>query len=209
MKPTRPTFYVDLDRTLFITDRVGEIFDAIERLYPDNKHIKGGYERRRTYCVFPRQLEGDDAMYYHDIVAQLRDAGLDSNEVFTRLTDDICDGKFEYPGIAELIQTLQARGEVKILTYGEDLYQRFKVSLCPSLAGIEVVSTVEPKTQYLNENASAGDWIIDDKLMTDIKPGIRVVRIQHYPNVPADVYSLHELTIMIISELPERNHKQY
>ena len=197
----KPTFYIDLDRTLFRTDRVGEIFDSIERLYPHNQHIKEGYEQRHAYYVTSRQTDGDDSSYYHDLVTQLCDAELDCEDVFLKLASQIGDGRFEYSGAKELIDTARARGDVKILTYGEDTYQRFKASLCPALTDVEVISIIEPKPQYLNTNAVAGDWIIDDKQMSGVKPGIRAVRIQHDANVPAEVHSLAEVTALIVAEL--------
>ena len=198
----KPTFYVDLDRTLFHTDRVGEIFDSIEQLYPDNQQIKEGYKQRHAYYVVTHQTGGDDSSYYHDLVTQLCDAELDCEDVFLKLVSQVGDGRFEYPGAEELISTMQARGDVKILTYGEDTYQRFKVSLCPSLAGLAIATIIEPKVEYLNTHATVGDWIVDDKQLSGVKPGVRVVRIQHDANVPADVHSLAEVTALVTKEVP-------
>ncbi len=196
-----PVFYVDLDRTLFRTDRVSELFAAVERLYPDNDIIKGGYDKRAAYYVFAHKEEGDEATYYHDIVAQLHDAGLDHTEVFARLREELGDGRFEYPGAKDFIRALQALGEVKALTYGEDAYQRLKAVLCPSLEGVEVIAIIASKSDYLNRHAHTGDWIIDDKRLHGLTRGVTAVYIQHDPGMPADVHSLAEAKERIIAAI--------
>ena len=198
-----PVFYVDLDRTVFRTERVKELFAAIERLYPDNRAVKDGYKKRATYYVFAHKEEGDTTTYYHDIVAWLRDAGLDYREVFARLHNSFNDGRFEYPGAARFIHQLRSMGTVKVLTYGEDIYQRFKASLCPSLQGVEIITLIASKAEYLNSHAGPGDWIIDDKRLDGLSNGIRALHIQHDERLPADVHSLEKAGEYI----RERNRK--
>ena len=72
----KPTFYLDLDRTLFHTEHIGELFPVLERIYPDNAALRGGYERREEYFVFPHLDDGDTKTYYYDLAGQLRAAGL-------------------------------------------------------------------------------------------------------------------------------------
>lgn len=196
-----PVFYIDLDRTVFRTDQVHELFAAIERLYPANAAIKRGYDKRSAYYVFAHSAQGDDTTYYHDIVKQLRDAGLDVAEVFHKLRTELGDGRFEYEGLAECVRTLQRYGTVKLLTYGEDAYQRLKAALCPSLHGIEVITLIGSKGEYLARHASAGDWLLDDKRIIDAPAAINVVHIQHAEQAPADVHSLDEATEWIINRI--------
>lgn len=193
--------YIDLDRTTFRTDKANELFAVIERLYPDNNKIRDGYTKRNEYYVFAHANNGDNTTYYHDIVRQLHDAGLDAREVFRRLHEELADGRFEYPYLNECITTLKAYGTVKVLTYGEDVYQRFKASLCPSLGGTEVVTLIGSKSEYLATNAQAGDWIIDDKRLDTIPEGIRAIHIQHDEHMAADVHSLREATEQIVTRI--------
>ena len=195
------TFYVDLDRTLFRTECAEEIFAAIEKVYPDATTIRGGYGKRREYYVFPHRATGDETTYYHDLVAQLCDAGLEPQAVFSTIHAELSDGRFEYPGASSFISLLRSLGEVKILTYGEDAYQRFKASLCLSLQGTEVITLIGLKSEYLNSHASAGDWIIDDKRLHGLAVGIRALCIQHVNQVPADVHSLAEAGELIRREI--------
>ena len=196
----KPTFYLDLDRTLFHTERIGELFPVLERIYPDNVALRGGYERREEYFVFPHLDDGDTKTYYYDLAGQLRAAGLDVGRAFAVLRTELGDGRFEYDGAEELVEALRARGTVRILTYGENVYQKFKASLCPSLEGLEVITTVEPKVDYLNEYAAAGDWIIDDKIISGLTTGIRAIHIQHDVAKFADVHSLAEVAEFIFRD---------
>jgi len=188
----KPTFYLDLDRTLFHTEMVGAFFPVLEQLYPGNTALRDGYARREEYFVFPHLKDGDAKTYYYDLGRQLRDAGLNLEQVFVALRRELGDGRFEYEGAHKLISTLRERGTVKILTYGEDGYQKFKASLCPSLAGLEVLTTIEPKVYYLNEHAVAGDWIVDDKVISGLREDVRAVHIQHDKTKTADIHSLEE-----------------
>lgn len=200
-----PTFYIDLDRTLFHTDKAEDIFGALASAYPGNACIAEGYDQRGEYYVFPH--EDDDVTYYHDIVAQLRAAGVDCKEAFSRIRPQLSDGRFEYPGVSHLIAVLRARGAVKILTYGEDTYQRFKVELCPSLGGIEVITIIESKSAYLNRCATGEDWIIDDKVMTGITNGMHAVRVQHTEGENADAHSLSEVAAIVEQATPAQQRR--
>ncbi|MEO8691804.1 MAG: hypothetical protein ABI397_03415 [Candidatus Saccharimonas sp.] len=191
------TFYLDLDRTLFRTDEVESLFRVVEVLYPDNAKVKCGYEDRKRFYVVPDSEAKDDFVYHHDFVWQLQDAGLDVDTVLRQLRARLGDGRFEYSGAKQLVDTLKGLGEVKILTYGETVYQCFKVSLCPSLTGLEKIAILEPKEQYLNKHALRDDFIVDDKQMSGITNGMRVIRIQHDPAVPADAHSLEEVLAII------------
>jgi len=194
----KPTFYLDLDRTIFHTERVEDFFPVLERLYPDNLALRDGYARREQYFVFPHLDDGDTKTYYYDLARQLREAGLNLDTVFVALRAELGDGRLEFDGAQELVRALRACGNVKVLTYGEDVYQTFKASLCPSLNGLEVITTLEPKARYLNEHSVAGDWIVDDKIISGLTTGIRAVHIQHDAAKPADVHSFAEVVKRIV-----------
>lgn len=194
-------FYLDLDRTLFRTERVGEFFPVLEQLYPQNTALHDGYALREQYFVFPQHKDGDEKTYYYDVARQLRDAGLDIEQALSALRTELGDGRFEHEGVRDFVRALQVHGVVKILTYGEDIYQRFKVSLCPSLAGLEVITTLEPKAKYLNKHSVAGDWVVDDKIIDDLTTGIQTVHIQYDMAKPADVHSLTEATEHIVRSI--------
>lgn len=186
------TFYLDLDRTLFRTEKVDELFAAIAGFYPDTSQVSDAYEQRQQYYVVPFATDGDTRTYYHDTVAQLEAMGIDAAEAFASIQPLLGDGRFEYDGLPAFISLLRKRGEVKVLTFGEDRYQRAKAALCPSLANVEVITILVPKAQWLNTHASAGDWIVDDRILEGLLPGIHALHIQHDTSSVADIHSLTE-----------------
>lgn len=201
----RPTFYLDLDRTTFRTEKAEELYDALAQLYPDNELIKCGYEQRGDYYMLSDDHDGDgNKLYCHDLVAQLHDSGIDSDQAFAQLEKTLGDGRFEYPGVAALVQALRERGTIKILTYGVESYQRFKARLCPSLQGIEIDVVMEPKSTYLNQYTGPNDWMIDDKVLLGVTSGAHIVRVGHGDRVYADTLSLEQVAAMIIRDVPIR-----
>lgn len=176
---TQLTFYLDLDRTLFQTHRVDELFAAIARIYPEKPHIVNAYAERQKYYVYPFASSGDTVTYYHDVGHWMADEGLVMNDVLMRLiADGQNDGRFEFSGTREFVDELKGLGDVKVLTFGTDDYQRFKAALCPSLVGVEIITTFEPKGDALARIGKTGDWLVDDKLVA-VPEGMNFVQVMH------------------------------
>lgn len=156
--------YLDLDRTLFQTSRTPELWEAIAELYPSVEPGAAFAARDRYY-----HYVGDQ--YYYDMSAQLSDLGLESEAVYARLqSSKLADGRFEFEYCPELIQSLTARDEVRIFTFGTDDYQRFKASLCPSLQGLSIMTTLRAKSEVLDDSQEEC-WLVDDKPIGDELPG--------------------------------------
>lgn len=164
---------MDLDRTLFRTEKYEEIIAELERRYPQLTKRSA-----QDYFVHPYLNDGDEKTYYHDVSQWLRDGGLDPCVVYDELrSTELADGRFEYEDVTSFIDMIRKYGELCILTFGEELYQAAKVSLCPSLAGIRVVTTLSPKAVYLHSHAHADDWMIDDKEIADMPSEVKFVRV--------------------------------
>ena len=90
---------------------------------------------------------------------------LDTKRVYEYLAQsELSDGRLEYDGVKELVTWSEAHGSARLLTYGMDDYQKLKVSLCPSLRGLDVITTRESKGQFFRERSNhAVTWMIDDK----------------------------------------------
>ncbi len=156
--------YVDLDRTLFQTDRMKEVMEEIGKLYPEI-NPEEMYTNQTQFYVW-----SDDTTYAHDFSAQLISEGLDPDLVYGQLEQsDLADGRFEYDGAGEFIELLREKASPIILTYGFDDYQRFKAALCPSLQGIEIITMLQSKALFLEEINEPG-WLVDDKAIGDELP---------------------------------------
>lgn len=183
--------YLDLDRTLFKTGNVKVLWEYIAQQYPE---IGDAFAGRETYYHYV------DDMYYYDMSAHLTSLGLEPELVYGELGNSIyADGRFEYEGAGELIEALLSYGyDVRIMTFGTDDYQRFKASLCPSLLGLPIVSTLRPKPEVLEE-LEEECWLVDDRPLGDELPGnvsFVQVSLEGKP-IPPDVFwpvkrSLHE-----------------
>jgi FMN phosphatase YigB (HAD superfamily) len=149
--------YLDLDRTIYRTEKGGLIWEKIYELYPelDDKEAAESVEQYHQYV-------GD--MYYYDFTKHLQALGLDAEIVYQQLLEtELTDGRLEYPGASGLINSLGSKGvEVRVLTFGLDDYQRFKASLCPSLQAIPVITTLHEKAILLEDEAEEC-WLVDDK----------------------------------------------
>lgn len=89
-----------------------------------------------------------------------------SGEIQKAVRDESLD--FCYPEAHKFLAELSANKnvEIRLLTYGNADYQRFKIGLCKHLQGIPVHVVREPKGEFLsrnyNQNTTRG-VLIDDK----------------------------------------------
>lgn len=159
MSQLTPTpIYVDLDRTLFQTEQLPTIVEQLAQLYPQINADRF-YDARTEYYVEA------GTQYYHDMSAQLESVGLEPTTVYRALrTSPIADNRLLFPGGEALADWLSKRGNVFILTYGADAYQRCKAALCPALDRLPVITTLENKATWLQREVGDGPaLLIDDK----------------------------------------------
>lgn len=154
--------YLDLDNTLFNLEGVGAIWSYLESRYPEAAGASVNHEQYYRYV---------GELSYYDMTAHLTALGLDPATIYEELaSSELADGTYQYDGAVELVSSLQGHGaEVRVLTFGEDAYQRAKASLCPALRGIQVITTRRPKAEVL-EDMEEGCWLVDDRPLGDELP---------------------------------------
>lgn len=165
------TVFLDLDRTLFNTTAFGlEKWRFLGDTYPQ---IDGQREHANQHNFYVQ--DGDS--YAYDFATHLEALNLKVDEVYMALLQsEIADGRLEYAGVSDLVAWIRRHGEVRVLTYGIDDYQRLKASLCPSLEGVEVITTLRPKGEYLADKGRA--WLVDDKPIGNQLPaGVRFIQV--------------------------------
>ena len=177
-KPKR--VFLDLDRTVFDTRLVGELWQQLAEYYPIDP-VQSAAERSKWY------VWASDDTYHHDFTAQLRAYGIHPKEAYARLqASPLRDGRFEFPYVDQLINTLLPLADVKILTYGSRDYQHFKASLCPSLDNITIVATLAPKSSVLEQHRETHEcWLVDDKpIGHEVPRGVHFVQVALESEVP-------------------------
>ena len=172
---------LDLDRTLFRTSELDEAeWGLLGRQFGIDSEAE--LARRTNFHVRTKKA------YYYDFVAHVRAAGLNDEETFSFLLQSaLADGRMEYDGVAELVAWARQRGTVHVLTYGPANYQRFKAALCPSLEGVEIITTLQSKSDYFREQRPTGEvWMVDDKpIGSDLPDGVRFIQTVEYNNITA------------------------
>ncbi|MEO7904489.1 MAG: hypothetical protein ABIR91_01700, partial [Candidatus Saccharimonadales bacterium] len=158
------TTYLDLDRTLYRTSIAGVMVWQMISQYDPSIDTAAEHARQRQF--YRHQADS----YAYDLTAHLQSLRLNVADVYAMLRrSEIADGRLEYDGVADVVAFAAARGDVAVLTYGIDDYQRLKASLCPSLRGIPVITTLQPKGMYLKDTTNA--LMVDDKAIGDELPG--------------------------------------
>mgnify|MGYP000922098121 CR=1 FL=1 len=173
--------FLDLDRTLF---RTSELDAAEWGLLGQQFGIDSEAELARRTDFHVR----DEKAYYYDFVAHVRAAGLGEETVFAfLLQSELADGRMEYDGVAELVAWARQRGTVHVLTYGPVNYQRFKAALCPSLEEVEIITTLQSKSDYFREQCPTGEvWMVDDKpIGSELPDGVRFIQTAGYNDIAA------------------------
>lgn len=189
---------LDLDRTLF---RTSELDKAEWGLLGWQFGIDSEAELARRTDFHVRT----EKAYYYDFAAHVRAAGLDDEEAFSFLLQSaLADGRMEYDGVAEVVAWARQRGTVHVLTYGPANYQRFKAALCPSLEGVEIITTLQPKGEYFREQCPTGEvWMVDDKpIGGDLPDGVRFIQTAEYNGVTASEHLAWPVATAL-SQIPE------
>lgn len=181
MKTSRPRIYLDLDRTLFQTKQLDGIWRIIEELHPSVTASIQPTTMQQYYVA--NQLAPE--LSYFDMTSYLSSIGLNADEIYQELSDSpASDGRLEFDGVSDLIAYLSPRADVAILTYGDDRFQRWKASLCPSLRGLNVYTTLMPKEQWLEDKGAC--WLVDDKPVGFVLPdAVRFVQVYCEKPMPA------------------------
>lgn len=173
--------FLDLDRTLF---RTSELDAAEWGLLGQQFGIDSEAELKRRTDFYVRT----EKAYYYDFAAHVQAAELGEEAVFSFLLQStLADGRMEYDGVAELVAWARQRGTVHVLTYGPANYQRFKAALCPSLEGVEIITTLQSKSDYFREQRPTGEvWMVDDKpIGGDLPDGVRFIQTVEYNDITA------------------------
>lgn len=182
----RPRLFLDLDRTLFRTSEFDQAkWPLIAARYPQ---IDAAWERARQSDFYV--TDATSGMYYYDFLAHVRALALPEDEVMHLLQASMLgDGRLEYKGVSELVAWARTATDLAVLTYGPVDYQLLKANLCPSLRGVEIITTLQPKHHFfatlLAEHPGGEVWMVDDKAIgAELPAGVRFIQAAGYNDLP-------------------------
>ena len=190
--PERRLVLADLDRTLFDTSRfVHDVWALAGREYG----IDAEAERLRAPSFY--QFYGD--WYDYQFFDHLADVIGDTFDrtVFIAKAQRELSGAYLFDDVTpDIIDLIDA-----IVTFGNQTYQSFKLSLCPQLDGIERHIILAMKGEYIAQTFTAPTVLIDDKAIGAeiLDPGL-FIRIDRTAEGEHDTSG--ELVISSLEELP-------
>lgn len=168
--PEKWLLLVDFDRTLFDT---GRFFVDVWQFAASLYDIDAEAERRRAGQFHTMYGDWYDYEFFDHVAAAAGEAF--DREAFMAAARRALVGNYLYDDVtAEIISLIDV-----ILTFGNEPYQSFKLSLCPELAGIEPRITLRRKGEYIRDTFTGPTVLIDDKMIGgEIRPPARFIRIE-------------------------------
>lgn len=151
-------FIVDLDRTLFATGIFApRLLNWIEQTYAIEKDTLS--REQEKYSIY-----ADDLRAY-DLFEHLAHHHVDAEDFTDKLlASEFANDTYLFEGARELLDECLSKGEVTILSFGPDDYQRLKYRLCPSIVSRAIlVTTLIPKYQMIHTITEGPLTVIDDK----------------------------------------------
>ena len=195
---------IDLDRTLFDTDRfIHDIAVILETRF-DVVNADRFISNVGDYYV----QTGENLRTY-DFFRHIESLGLDADEVETHLETVFFEepedtrNTYLYDDAPRFIEFLRSEAnihDIKVLTYGEERMQKLKLRLAATvLKDIECVIIQEPKGPYLAFLYSEGQKgiVVDDKYISDLPEDFIQVQVnRNNKTIEDDQYqSLDTITV--------------
>jgi hypothetical protein len=177
-----PILFVDFDRTLFDTDRFVEVL----WLVLSKAFGLASETLKSTQSDF---FEYVDQQYDYDFFAHLHAlTGEPHDTIRSRVKGDLVGMNFLFDDSGEL-RSWQGWGyDVRILTFGNEPYQRLKLDLAPDLKDVPIDIIQEPKRDFIARNYKGGrGWLIDDKIGQEIPKGFMEINIDRTALLPSRV----------------------
>lgn len=174
----------DFDRTLFDTARfVDWLWEHIALTY----HVDGESEKQQATRFYQYEGEWYDYRFF-DHLASIS-AITDPVEVFVERCRHAAPDDFLFADVDEVLDEIDS-----ILTFGNEPYQRFKLSFAPKLARTPSTIIQSDKASYVTQ-AYHGQPVVlvdDKRLETNLPPSARFIhldRTQTEPLIAHETYT--------------------
>ncbi len=156
----KPILLLDLDRTLFNTEYFTKtLWSFMVAAY--NIDLNAELEKAKKFYHYSGE------MYDYDFRQHIRSLGLDPEVVKEVFLDQYRHETFIYDDTKEVLG-LGQEYDIRLLTYGGEWYQLFKIATCSELSHVPVDIVLEQKADYLRNRYVKDDvTLVDDKLLTE------------------------------------------
>lgn len=153
--------YLDLDRTLFDTPRFMDVLMATmaTRIGGDMTSLKLLDEALSSYRILAA------GQYTYQFFRHMAVYGFNQTELEASLREEFKHTDFLYPDAYALLNFVdEQKIPVTILTFGDTLYQCFKISLVDRLKTYERACVLIEKPKYIAEHIDRPSILVDDKI---------------------------------------------
>ncbi len=179
---SRPILFVDFDRTLFDTAVFSDqLWRAMSRRYGIDPEVAKGESK-----AYFRYL---GTLYDYDFFSHMRQTtGLSDGAIEAAVREDLAHQQFLYADSDEVFAWQRAGYDVRILTYGNEPYQRLKLGFAPQLLQkLPVVIIRERKADYLaSAHAEQLGWLVDDKPDQRLPNGFKEIHLDRTAELPVN-----------------------
>lgn len=179
MTQKKPILFVDFDRTLFDTASfTTKLWESVSRRYGlDAEEAKTDGQAYFSYV---------GKLYDYDFFAHMRKmTGSSDAGIADAVREDLVGHDFRYPDSDEVFTWAADGHDVRILTFGNEPYQRLKLSLTPEFMKLPIMIIREPKAEYLGwaHEAQQG-WLVDDKPDQRLPVGFKEINLNRTSDLP-------------------------
>lgn len=194
--------FLDFDETLFNHHAYMEWASDLLEAYGAQP---GSY--KASVNEFHTQIDETLRLYRHEehiMSVSQRPWSYISGEIHRAIAEGCHD--FCYSDVHRFLKNVtEKHNDVRILTYGNGEYQRYKINLCPVISGLKIPVHVvnEPKRQFLADNfTSANGVLLDDKYPLQLPSNWQHIWINRKSNLKKPEY-IQETNVVQISRLSQ------
>lgn len=170
----RPVVALDLDDTLLQNrSMIRGVWQHIATTFPE-----AGVDPDMAYASLQKYyVETFPGLFAYNFDKHLLRHGVDLASAYKSIAaSELADGRYEIDNLAGFMTDVQKIADMLIVTFGYDSYQRLKASLCPSLDGIEIITTLESKALVLRQHKSV-HYLVDDRPVSNLPDTIKFVMV--------------------------------
>lgn len=149
----------DLDRVIFNTDKFSK---DVTEISAELCRVSAEQFKKDSQSF---RIKGDIGLHHYDYAAQLASYGANIADVYPVLLKSLTTHAktYIYNDVVRVIEQCQMDNEdIFILTYGEDMYQKLKLKVCPQLDAITSYVILQTKGEFIDKKFPESSGVLFD-----------------------------------------------